>query len=59
VSRRRLLRAGLEGAGILALMPSVGFSILSEVFGPDELRAFDNLALLLDGARSQAEDLLA
>jgi endonuclease/exonuclease/phosphatase family metal-dependent hydrolase len=59
VTRRRLLRAGLEGAGILALTPSVGLSILSEVFTPDELRAFDNLAALLDRARSEAADLLA
>ena len=59
VNRRRLLRAGIEGAGILALTPSVGLSILSEVFTPDELRAFDNLAALLDRARSEAADLLA
>ena len=59
VSRRRLLRAGIEGAGILALTPSVGLSILSEVFAPDELRAFDHLAALLDRATSEATDLLA
>ena len=59
VSRRRLLRAGLEGAGILALTPSIGLSILSEVFAPDELRAFDNLAALLDRASSEAADGLA
>ncbi|MHC4422862.1 MAG: endonuclease/exonuclease/phosphatase family protein, partial [Planctomycetota bacterium] len=59
LTRRRLLRAGLEGAGILALTPSVGLSTLSEVFAPDELRAFDNLATLLDRARSKATDLPA
>jgi endonuclease/exonuclease/phosphatase family metal-dependent hydrolase len=59
VSRRRLLRAGIEGAGILALTPSVGLSILSEVFTPDELRAFDSLAILLDRARSKAAHQLA
>jgi sphingomyelin phosphodiesterase 2 len=59
VTRRRLLRAGLQGAGILALTPSVGFSILSEVFTPYELRAFDHLAALLDRASSEAADLLA
>jgi len=58
VSRRRLLRAGLEGAGILALTPTIGVSILSELFTPDELHAFDNLAAVLDRARSEAEDLL-
>jgi endonuclease/exonuclease/phosphatase family metal-dependent hydrolase len=58
VTRRRLLRRGLEGAGILALTPTVGLSILSELFVPDELRAFDKLAALLDRARSGATDLL-
>jgi len=59
VTRRRLLRAGLQGAGILALTPSIGLSLLSEVFTPDELRAFDNLTAFLDRARSEAADLLA
>jgi sphingomyelin phosphodiesterase 2 len=59
VTRRRLLRAGLEGAGILALTPSIGLSILSEVFTPDELRAFDNLAVFLDRAGPKTADLLA
>jgi hypothetical protein len=58
VSRRRLLRAGIKGAGILALTPSIGLSVLSEVFAPDELRAFDDLAALLDRATSEAADLL-
>jgi sphingomyelin phosphodiesterase 2 len=58
VSRRRLLRAGLEGVGILALAPCIGLSVLSEVFAPDELRAFDQLAALLDRATSEAADLL-
>jgi len=58
VSRRRLLRAGLEGAGILALAPCIGLSVLSEVFAPDELRAFDQLAALLDRATPEAADLL-
>ena len=58
VSRRRLLRTGLEGAGILALVPSVGLSVLSEVFAPDELRAFDDLAALLERATPEAADLL-
>jgi sphingomyelin phosphodiesterase 2 len=58
VSRRRLLRAGLEGASILALAPCIGLSVLSEVFAPDELRAFDQLAALLDRATSEAADLL-
>lgn len=59
VTRRRLLRAGLQSAGILALTPSIGFSILSEVFTPYELRAFDHLAALLDRASPEATDLLA
>jgi sphingomyelin phosphodiesterase 2 len=57
MSRRRLLRAALQGAGMLALAPGIGFSVISEVFAPDELRAFDNLAAVLDRANSQAADL--
>jgi len=48
LSRRRLLRTGLWGAAGLALAPGLGFSLLSEVFAPDELRAFDRLASQLD-----------
>jgi sphingomyelin phosphodiesterase 2 len=51
----------LAAAGVRhrSVTPSVGLSILSEVFVPDELRAFDSLAALLDRARSEAADLLA
>jgi hypothetical protein len=53
LSRRRLLRHMLHGATFAALAPGVGFSILSEVFVPDELAAFQRLAdrlAKLDGA---------
>lgn len=43
-TRRRLLRGALRGAALAALTPGIGFSILSEVFVPDELRAFELLA---------------
>ena len=43
VSRRRLLRTALQAGALLALTPGVGFSIVSEVLTPDELRAFDRL----------------
>jgi endonuclease/exonuclease/phosphatase family metal-dependent hydrolase len=43
VERRRLLRAGLQAGALLALMPSVGFSILSELFVPGEIEAYDSL----------------
>lgn len=43
VTRRRLLRASLRGAALLALAPGLGFSVLSEVYAPDELRAFEQL----------------
>lgn len=43
-TRRRLLRGTLRGAAIAALTPGIGFSILSEIFVPDELRAFEVLA---------------
>jgi endonuclease/exonuclease/phosphatase family metal-dependent hydrolase len=46
-TRRGLLRSGLQGAGLLALAPVVGFSLLSEVFVPDELRAFDRVTARL------------
>ena len=43
VSRRRLLRGALQGAGLLALTPSIGLSVLAEVLTPDELSAYDEL----------------
>ncbi len=47
ISRRRLLRTALQAGALLALTPGVGFSIVSEVLTPEELRAFDLLALRL------------
>ena len=44
MSRRRLLRRSLQCAALAALAPGVGLSILSEVFVPTEIRAFDALA---------------
>lgn len=38
--RRRFLRAGLVGAALVAVTPGVGFSIVSEVLMPDQIRAF-------------------
>ena len=49
VSRRRLLRRSLQCAALAALAPSVGLSILSEVFVPSEIQAFDALANRLTG----------
>jgi hypothetical protein len=48
MSRRRMLRASVESAALLALAPAVGMSVLSEVLVPSEVRAFDALAALLD-----------
>ncbi len=59
ITRRRLLRGTLQGAALAALTPGVGFSILSEVFVPDELRAFDALAARLAGVDPRTEHLLA
>ena len=53
LSRRRLLRGGLQLAALAALAPSVGCSLLSEVFVPDEIRAYDRLDAAL--ASLQAE----
>jgi len=47
VSRRRLLRTALQAGALLALTPGVGFSIVSEVLAPEELRAFHQLAVRL------------
>lgn len=47
VNRRRLLRLSLHGVAVAALAPSIGLSVLSEVFAPDEIRAFDAIAARL------------
>jgi len=52
VSRRRLLRTALQAGALLALTPGVGFSIVSEVLAPEELRAFDQLAARLSQLRA-------
>jgi endonuclease/exonuclease/phosphatase family metal-dependent hydrolase len=44
VTRRRLLRGALQTAGMVALAPVLGFSFVSEVVAPGELRALDTLA---------------
>ncbi len=59
ITRRRLLRGTLQGAALAALTPGIGFSILSEVFVPDELRAFDALAARLARVDPRTEHLLA
>jgi endonuclease/exonuclease/phosphatase family metal-dependent hydrolase len=43
-TRRQFLRTALRGAAFASLAPSVGLSVLSEVYVPDELRAFEHLA---------------
>ena len=47
MSRRKLLRGGLAAAALLALTPGVGFSIVSEVLVPDDIRAFQEAATQL------------
>ncbi|MBW2400207.1 MAG: endonuclease/exonuclease/phosphatase family protein [Deltaproteobacteria bacterium] len=44
MSRRKLLRSALSGAAVLGLTPGVGFSIVSEVLVPDDIRTFRNAA---------------
>jgi len=51
LSRRRLLRTALQAGALLALTPGVGLSIVSELLTPEELRAFDQLALRLTRLR--------
>jgi len=48
IGRRRLLRAGLQAGALLALAPSVGFSVLSELFVPGEIEAYDELLRQLE-----------
>jgi endonuclease/exonuclease/phosphatase family metal-dependent hydrolase len=48
VSRRRLLRTALQAGALLALSPGVALSIVSELLTPEEIRAFDQLAVRLE-----------
>ncbi len=59
MSRRRLLRAALGGTGVLTLAPSVGLSILSEVYVPGEIRAFDAVAERLERLAEGGTDAVA
>jgi endonuclease/exonuclease/phosphatase family metal-dependent hydrolase len=43
VSRRGLLRGSMQVLALAALTPSVGCSVLSEVFVPDEMQAYETL----------------
>jgi endonuclease/exonuclease/phosphatase family metal-dependent hydrolase len=54
MSRRRLLRRSLQCTALAALAPSVGLSLLSEVFVPREIQAFDALANRLTGINPDA-----
>jgi endonuclease/exonuclease/phosphatase family metal-dependent hydrolase len=47
ITRRRLLRVAVQTAGVAALAPALGFSFVSEVVAPDELRALDALGARL------------
>lgn len=44
LTRRRLLRTGVRVAGLAALTPGVGYTLLAEVFAPEQLQAYDQLA---------------
>ena len=44
ISRRRLLRTALSVAGIAALTPSVGYTVLAEVYTPDAVEAYERLS---------------
>ena len=43
LSRRALLRTAVQLGGLAALTPGVGYTLVGEVFAPNELRAFDQL----------------
>jgi hypothetical protein len=53
LSRRRLLRTGLSAAALAALTPGVGYTLLAEVFAPDELAAYDRMSVLLAAVAKQ------
>lgn len=59
ISRRRLLRNSLRGAALLALAPSIGSSIVAEVFVPDEIDAFEKASAQLAQLESRSRDELA
>jgi endonuclease/exonuclease/phosphatase family metal-dependent hydrolase len=59
LTRRRLLRGGLQGVGLLALTPGVGFGLLSEVFVPDEIRAFESLSARLAALETRSGEHVA
>ena len=52
LSRRRLLKGALQGLAVLAVPPSIGLSLFSELVEPDEIRAFDALRARLSGEHS-------
>jgi sphingomyelin phosphodiesterase 2 len=47
VTRRRFLRGGIEGTALLAVASTAGLSLVTELFTPDELHAFEGLAARL------------
>jgi len=58
VSRRRFLRGSLRCAALLALAPSAGLSVLSEVLVPDEIQAFQAASQHLASLMSRDPGLL-
>lgn len=58
VSRRRFLRGSLRGVALLAVAPSLGLSVLSEVLVPDEIHAFRAASQHLASLMTRGPDLL-
>jgi endonuclease/exonuclease/phosphatase family metal-dependent hydrolase len=56
LTRRGLLRGAVQSAGLAALAPVLGFSFVSEVVAPDQLRAFDALSAELARLAGPATD---
>lgn len=56
-TRRQLLRGALRAAAVLALAPSAGLSLLSEVYVPDELHAFEELEAELASLDPRSESI--
>lgn len=55
-TRRGFLRAGLQASALLALPTCLGGSLLSEVFAPSEIRAYDAVQRSLDRLERESPD---
>ena len=55
MSRRKLLRFAFRGAALAAVAPTLGYSMLSEVFVPNEIHAFEDAEAILAKLGSEVQ----